>query len=67
MGTQLSDLKLSVRSYTCLQNAGCKTVDDVLTFKNKEALLAIRNLGAKSYDEIIRVLKEQGFDVSHLM
>ena len=64
--TRLSDLKLSVRSYTCLQNAGCKNAADVLTFENKDALMAIPSLGAKSYDEIIRVLKEQGFDTSHL-
>lgn len=48
----LEDLDLSVRSYNCLKRNGIKTVQELCNMKESE-LLTVRNLGKKSYREII--------------
>lgn len=48
----LEDLDLSVRSYNCLKRNGIKTVQDLCNMKESE-LMTVRNLGKKSYKEII--------------
>jgi len=49
--TPIEDLNLSVRAYNCLKRSGLMTVGAVLE-KNEEELLALRNFGRKSYDEL---------------
>ena len=56
-------LDLSVRSYNCLRRAGIDTVGKLID-KTDDELKDIRNLGWKSYDEIICVLKEYGETLS---
>ncbi len=49
--TPIEDLQLSVRAYNCLKRSGLMTVGQVLE-KNEDELLALRNFGRKSYDEL---------------
>ena len=55
----LSALGLSVRSENCLRRAGCRTVADVLRLAGDDAsdMMKIRNLGAKSRQEILMKLE----------
>lgn len=60
---EIEDMDLSVRSYTCLKRAGCKTLYDVMQIKD---LTKVRNLGKKSMDEIkravTRTLTDAGYE-----
>lgn len=58
----IEDLDLSVRSYNCLKRAGIHTVQD-LTRKTEDEMLKVRNLGKKSLDEVIKKIKDLGFDL----
>jgi DNA-directed RNA polymerase subunit alpha len=58
--TPIEDLNLSVRAYNCLKRSGLMTVGAVLE-KNEEELLALRNFGRKSYDELRDKLISMGF------
>ena len=58
--TPIEALNLSVRAYNCLKRSGLTTVGLVLE-KSEEELLALRNFGEKSYDELREKLTAQGF------
>ena len=58
--TAIEDLSLSVRAYNCLKRSGLMTVGAVLE-KSEEELLALRNFGHKSYDELREKLVSMGF------
>ena len=58
--TPIEDLNLSVRAYNCLKRSGLMTVGQVLE-KSEDELLALRNFGRKSYDELKDKLIELGF------
>ncbi|MFQ6019850.1 MAG: DNA-directed RNA polymerase subunit alpha C-terminal domain-containing protein, partial [Dehalococcoidia bacterium] len=55
----IEDLQLSMRAYNCLRRSGLMTVGQVLA-KSEEELLALRNFGRKSYDELRAKLDELG-------
>lgn len=55
----IEDLQLSMRAYNCLRRSGLMTVGQVLE-KSEEELLALRNFGRKSYEEIMARLRELG-------
>jgi len=55
----IEDLNLSMRAYNCLRRSGLITVAHVLE-KSEEELLALRNFGRKSYDELREKLDELG-------
>jgi len=55
----IEDLSLSMRAYNCLRRSGLMTVGQVLE-KSEEELLALRNFGRKSYDELRERLDELG-------
>lgn len=55
----IEDLALSMRAYNCLRRSGLMTVGQVLE-KSEEELLALRNFGRKSYDELRERLDELG-------
>jgi DNA-directed RNA polymerase subunit alpha len=61
--TPIEDLDLSVRAYNCLKRAGITQVGEILQKlkKGQEELLAIRNFGQKSLDELMERLEEKGF------
>ena len=55
----IEELELSVRSYCCLKRAGIDTVEQLIEKKHEE-VAAIRNLGKKSFEEIINKLAMLG-------
>ena len=55
----IEDLNLSMRAYNCLRRSGLITIAQVLE-KSEEELLALRNFGRKSYDELREKLDELG-------
>ena len=61
--TPIEELELSVRAYNCLKRAGITKVGEVLERlkKGTNELLAIRNFGQKSLDELMEKLKDKGF------
>jgi DNA-directed RNA polymerase subunit alpha len=58
-GMPIEDLNLSMRAYNCLRRSGLITIGQVLE-KSEEELLALRNFGRKSYDELRDKLDEMG-------
>jgi DNA-directed RNA polymerase subunit alpha len=58
--TPIEQLNLSVRAYNCLKRSGLMTVGQVLE-KSEDDLLALRNFGRKSYDELRAKLIEMDF------
>src|SRR6185295_445201 len=56
----IEQLELSVRAYNCLKRSGLMTVGAVLE-KSEEELLALRNFGRKSYDELRDKLVSMSF------
>ncbi len=57
----IEELELSVRSFNCLKRAGIATVED-LTNKTETDMLKVRNLGKKSFDEVVAKLHSLGLD-----
>jgi DNA-directed RNA polymerase subunit alpha len=62
----IEDLDLSVRVFNSLKRTGIITVGDVLDMleRGPDAMLAIRNFGEKSLDELVSKLKEKSY-LSH--
>lgn len=59
MGEFVDEMDLSVRTYNCLKRAGINTLDELCEL-TPEYLAKVHNLGRKSYDEIIDMLKRLG-------
>ncbi len=59
----IEELDLSVRVFNSLKRTGITTIGDVLDMleRGQDAMLAIRNFGEKSLDELIDKLKEKGY------
>lgn len=58
--TPIEALELSMRAYNCLKRSGLTTVGAILE-RSEEELLALRNFGEKSYEELRDKLVEHGF------
>ena len=58
----IEDLNLSMRAYNCLKRAGITRVGEVLAklSRGHNEILAIRNFGQKSLDELLERLQERG-------
>lgn len=63
MNTPIEVLDLSVRVFNSLKRTGITTVGEVLEMleRGPDAMLAIRNFGEKSLDELVQRLKEKNF------
>lgn len=63
LDTPIEELELTVRAYNCLKRAGITQVGEILEKlrKGPDEILAIRNFGQKSLDELIDRLEEKGF------
>jgi DNA-directed RNA polymerase subunit alpha len=61
--TPIEELELTVRAYNCLKRAGITKVGEVLEKLSKgyDEILAIRNFGQKSLDELLEKLAAKGF------
>ncbi len=59
----IEELDLSVRVFNSLKRTGITTIGDVLDMlaRGPDAMLAIRNFGEKSLDELVVKLKEKGY------
>ncbi len=59
----IEELELSVRAYNCLKRAGITKVGEILERlkKGTEEILAIRNFGQKSLDELMERLQAKGY------
>ncbi|MGN0787575.1 MAG: DNA-directed RNA polymerase subunit alpha [Candidatus Onthoplasma sp.] len=55
----IEEMELSVRSYNCLKRAGIETIGD-LAKKTKGEMMKVRNMGAKSMEEVIQKLESYG-------
>lgn len=56
----IEDLDLSVRSFNCLKRAGIHTVEDLVN-KTESEMLKVRNLGRKSFEEVMQKLASLGY------
>ena len=59
----IEELELSVRSYNCLKRAGINTIGELLK-KSRSEMAKVRNMGAKSLEEVINKVESLGFTVS---
>jgi DNA-directed RNA polymerase subunit alpha len=61
--TNIEELDLSVRAFNCLKRAGITKVGEILEKleRDEEELLAIRNFGQKSLEELKENLRAKGF------
>jgi DNA-directed RNA polymerase subunit alpha len=61
--TPIEELELTVRAYNCLKRAGITQVGEILEKlkRGQDEILAIRNFGQKSLDELMEKLEEKGF------
>lgn len=59
----IEELDLSVRVFNSLKRTGITTIGDVLDMLDRgpDAMLAIRNFGEKSLDELVAKLREKGY------
>jgi DNA-directed RNA polymerase subunit alpha len=57
----VDELELTVRSYNCLKNADIRTIRDLIRRTEKE-MLATKNFGKKSLNEIRDILQGMGLD-----
>jgi DNA-directed RNA polymerase subunit alpha len=57
----VDELELSVRSYNCLKNANIRTIRDLIQRSERE-MLATKNFGKKSLNEIKDILHGMGLD-----
>ncbi|MFW5708680.1 MAG: DNA-directed RNA polymerase subunit alpha [Chloroflexota bacterium] len=62
-GKLIEELDLSVRVFNSLKRTGITTIGDVLDMldRGQDAMLAIRNFGEKSLDELVEKLREKGY------
>jgi DNA-directed RNA polymerase subunit alpha len=59
----IEELDLSVRVFNSLKRTGITTIGDVLDMLDRgpDAMLAIRNFGEKSLDELVEKLREKNY------
>ncbi|MCX7663966.1 MAG: tetratricopeptide repeat protein [Gemmataceae bacterium] len=62
MSISVSDFELSVRSRNCLKKMGIRTLGD-LTRISEQALLASKNFGETSLEEIRKMMKDNGLSI----
>jgi len=62
LATNIDSLGLSARSYNCLDRSNIKLIGEI-TLMSTNDLKNVKNLGKKSYDEIVEKVQEFGFAV----
>lgn len=60
--TTIEDMDLSVRSFNCLKRAGINNVEDLIN-RTEDEMLKVRNLGRKSYEEVLNKLASMGLSL----
>ena len=59
----IEEMDLSVRSFNCLKRAGINTVADLVN-TTEEDMMKVRNLGRKSYEEVVKKMADMGLSLS---
>lgn len=59
---EIEKLDLSVRAYNCLKRGGMNTVGDIVK-RTRQEIMDIRNMGKKSYDEIVDKVVALGYEL----
>jgi DNA-directed RNA polymerase subunit alpha len=59
---RVDDLGLSARSFNCLDRSNIKYIGEIVLMSQND-LKNVKNLGKKSYEEILEKLTEAGFSV----
>lgn len=59
----IEELDLSVRSFNCLKRAGINTVADLMN-TTEEDMMKVRNLGRKSFEEVVKKMDELGLKLA---
>jgi len=59
---RIDELGLSARSYNCLDRSNIKYIGEIVMMSQND-LKNVKNLGKKSYEEIVEKLEEAGFQV----
>jgi hypothetical protein len=54
---KISEVDFEVRTYNCLARAGLENLGDIADLTYNE-LISIRNVGKKSYDDVVKVLSQ---------
>lgn len=60
----IEEMELSVRSYNCLKRADIHTIGD-LAKKTKSEMLKVRNMGAKSLEEVLQKMESYGIVIEN--
>ena len=60
----IEEMELSVRSYNCLKRAGIETIGD-LAKKTRADMLKVRNMGAKSLEEVMQKMESYGINLDN--
>jgi DNA-directed RNA polymerase subunit alpha len=60
--THIDSLGLSARSFNCLDRSNIKLIGEIVLMSTND-LKNVKNLGKKSYDEIVEKVQEFGFNV----
>ncbi len=61
--TPLKRLDLSPRAYNCLSSENIMFVGDIICIKDKSFLRKIPNFGKKSFNELIKAIKNNSFNL----
>ncbi len=61
---KIDDLGLSARSFNCLNRSNIKMVGEIILMSEND-LKNVKNLGKKSFEEILEKIQEFGFNVGH--
>ncbi len=59
----IEELDLSVRSFNCLKRAGINTVAELVN-TTEEDMMKVRNLGRKSYEEVVKKMADMGLNLA---
>lgn len=65
LDTSIDELDLSVRSYNCLKRADIRNLSDLVKFSNERGMDMCRNLGLKSFDEIVKKTEQYGIKLKY--
>ncbi len=60
--SNIEDLGLSARSFNCLDRSSIKYIGEIVLMSQND-LKNVKNLGKKSFDEIVEKIEEYGFNV----
>lgn len=62
LNMSIEECEFSIRSYNCLKRAGVESVGDLVNL-TEEQLMKVRNLGRRSYDEIMAKITKFGLSL----